>query len=187
MGPHGYSDPIVIPVTITIPDPRPRLASGRWDLDTPQHPSFADPGWFQRQDTPVVQARSGNAPSYGPSPLPFPGPLPMPALDEVGRDIERAHRRARNAVEEIERGEYGAAAGQLLLGRPFPAEVDDPLGAIVRNEGAEPPLRSPELDAKVAKGRKDAEARLAGALDEKHREAAERDRKGDPATVDGKS
>ena len=51
MGPRDYSDPIVIPITLTILDPRPRTGNGRWDLGPSHHPSFTDPDWFQRPGT----------------------------------------------------------------------------------------------------------------------------------------
>jgi hypothetical protein len=183
--PPGYSDPIVIPITLTIADPRPQNRGGRRRRS--QHPSFTDPTWFKRS-------------AYAPGltfaqymrPLPLNVPVPMPSwpLDEAHRlelagMMERARRRAREAAEEIERGEYGAAGGHLLLGQPYPAEVDDPAPIILRNETQGPAGKKPyqgdiEIDQEIDKAEKDFEARRAHALDERHLQDAEGDRRGEP-------
>lgn len=133
MDPPGYSDPIIIPITLTISDPRPRPGGGRWDLDgpAPHHPSFTDPGWFKRQnrELPVLLAQFiGTLPA----PLPPVGiePASPPTVADMEAAVERARRRAQHALGEIKQGNYGDAAGHLLLGQPYPMEVESSPGPV---------------------------------------------------------
>ena len=167
MDPDEFSDPIVIPITITLPNPFPRRHSGRFDLGPSYHPSFKDPTWFARQ-------RDVGPPHYTPAQLALPFPLPPPitlphSKDEITQTLKemremwaRARRRAGHVEEEIGRGDYGSAAGHLLGGQPYPAGVDN--GFILNNEG----IRSPDLDALTEETERDLERRLNGPLDERH-------------------
>ncbi len=168
MDPNEFSNPIVIPITITIPTPFPRRHSGRFGLGPSYHPSFKDPTWFARQ-------RGVGRPHYTPAQLALPFPLPAPitlphSKDEITQTLKemremwaRARRRAGHVEEEIGRGDYGSAAGHLLGGAPFPAEVDN--GFVLNNEGGRP-----DLETMIDEIEGDVEKRLNDPLDERHRE-----------------
>lgn len=195
--PPRHSDPIILPITLTIPDPGGPRPSGRWGRIGSVPPGADDPDWFRRQveaDKRIraIQANAGRFPLYRPVPWPMPG-ADAPSSAEIMEEVRQARRRAGFALGEIAQGEYGSAAGHLLLGRPYPAEVDDPAGAIVRNEApadATPPAepsRAPKLNEENAKAGKSMADRLAGPLDERHLQDAEQDRLGKPVRdKDGK-
>ncbi len=151
--PPRYSDPIVIPITITIPDLRPPPATDRWGQLRPAiHPSVDDPGWFQRQ---AASAARNLANLEKMLEWPSVGSLSWGLSNPLGEMGRRAGRRGAYARGEIEQGDFGSAAGHLLLGKPFPADVDDPLGPFMHSEAPEegakdPPKRNAELDAKTA-------------------------------------
>ncbi len=115
MDPPQYSDPVVIPFSFTVPDPRPRHGLGRWDGDgLSLHPSFNDPDWFRRQgllrDAPVVRAQFlAPFPRWAPVPIPLPGEVP--STRGFKEAVERARRRAQEVEREFGRGEYGSALG----------------------------------------------------------------------------
>ena len=184
LDPPDYADRIVIPFTLTIPDPRPRARFGRWGRAPAHHPSFNDPGWFSRHYPSAVLAALDRATPLS-TPLVVPVPPDLPSASDFDAAVARARRRARQAAGEIGRGEYGAAAGHLLLGQPFPAEVDDPDPTILHTDLADTPRRQPpkgevELDQAVAEAERDLEARQADSLNERHLQAAEADRRGEP-------
>lgn len=170
---HGFSDPIVIPLTLTIPGPSRPPSAGL--------PDSGLAGLMRKQPFTLAQL-------VGPIPVPpmvLPGPAPDPSWPAFDRAWARARRRAGQAAGEIRQGDYGAAAGHLLGGRPFPAGVDDPLGTILNTDRADLPRRDPteeeaETEALAAEAERLRQELLAGELDERHLQAAESDRRNEP-------
>jgi hypothetical protein len=59
---------------------------------------------------------------------------PDPAAKAAGAAVARAGRRANQVLTEIGQGHLDAALGHALLGRPYPAAVDDPALSVLHNE-----------------------------------------------------
>jgi Bacterial EndoU nuclease len=59
---------------------------------------------------------------------------PDPAAKAAGAAVARAGRRASQVLTEIGQGHLGTALGHALLGRPYPAAVDDPAFSVLHTE-----------------------------------------------------
>ena len=153
----SYADPIIIPITITIPDPRPQPDTDRWgQLGRSIPPRFDNEGGVRRQEPAAgleaVQASAMQRRRYDLLATVLPDPPPSRLQETLDAMLRRAEQRAAYARGEIEQGDYGSAAGHLLLGRPFPASVDDPSPPIVHNEANEendPRAAQPGPDVKT--------------------------------------
>ncbi len=106
------------------------------------------PTWARRYGWAAARRAAQRSDPAMPDSILGPLVLPNPSIGSLA--AARARRRFAFALKEARNGNYESALGHLFLGKPFPAEVDDPspekLPPATGGVSASPGLPDPEKD-----------------------------------------